>query len=161
MKNACLTLLFATLALGAAAQKITVKRNLVTVNGQPYARIEPAGEQVFGISNMYYVSSLQNERLFAVKALQLNDPANASPNNPTGGVNYVQFVFTASRQYVETSMPMSGFRMINVARIIYAARLFKNGVLDPQAITDFSINNGTPYSVRRHALDQVGLLPSE
>lgn len=158
------TLLFAgalgLLALGASAQKIAVKHTLVTVDRQPYAHLEPGGETVFGISDTYYVSSAQNERLFAVKYLVLNDPANASPANPTGGTGYLQFVFTAARLYVETSVPASGFRPINVARIIYAARLLKGDKLDPQAMADFATNNGALYSARRHALEQPLLVPA-
>ena len=66
MKNLFFLLLFSLTALGAAAQKIAVSRNLITVNRQPYARIEPGGETVFGVSNMYYVSSLQ----MAVKVIE-------------------------------------------------------------------------------------------
>jgi len=160
MKTLLLALAGSLLALGASAQKLAIKRNLVTVDRQPYAHIEPAGETIFGISDMYYVSSAQNERLFAVKYLVLNDPAAASPTNPTGSIGYVQFVFTNARLYVETSAPASGFRPINVARIIYAARLLKGDKLDPQAVADFAVNNGTLYSARRHALEQPLLAPA-
>ena len=160
MKNLFFLLLFSLTALGAAAQKIAVSRGLITVDRQPYAHIEPGGETVFGVSNMYYVSSLQNERLFVVKYLALNDPANSSPNNPTGSTGYVQFVFTAARLYVEMSVPASGFRTINIARIIYAARLLKEDKLDPQAMADFAVNNGTPFSARIRVLEQPMLLPA-
>ncbi len=160
MKNLFFLLVFSLMTLGAAAQKIAVSRNLITVNRQPYARIEPGGETVFGVSNMYYVSSLQNERLFVVKYLTLNDPANSSPNNPTGSTGYVQFVFTAARLYVEMAVPLSGFRTINIARIVYAARLLKEDKLDPQAVADFAVNYGTPYSARIQVLAQPLLLPA-
>lgn len=57
-------------------------------------------------------------------------------------------------------MPVSGFRTINVARIIYAAHLLKDRKLDPQAVADFAISNGTPFSARRHALEQPLLVPA-
>jgi hypothetical protein len=160
MKNLFFLLLFSLTALGAAAQKIAVSRNLITVNRQPYARIEPGGETVFGVSDMYYVSSLQNERLFVVKYLTLSDPATSSPGNPTGSTGYVQFVFTAARLYVEMNVPASGFRTINIARIIYAARLLKDDKLDPQAVADFAVNNGTPFSARLQVLSQPLLVPA-
>ena len=160
MKNLFLLLLFSLAALGAMAQKINVSRNLATVDRQPYIRFEPGGETVFGISDTYYVSSLQNERLFLVKHLTLNDPANSSPTNPTGSTGYVQFVFTAARLYVEMNVPASGFRTVNIARIIYAARLLKDDKLDPQAVADFAVNYGTPFSARLQVLEQPLLLPA-
>jgi len=160
MKNLFLLLLFSLMAFAATAQKIAINRKLITVDRQPYAHIEPGGETVFGISDMYYVSSLQGERLFVVKYLTLNDPGNSSPNNLTGSTGYVQFVFTAARLYVEMNVPASGFRTINIARIIYAARLLKDDKLDPKAVEDFAVNNGTPFSARRQMLEQPLLLPA-
>jgi hypothetical protein len=153
MKNLFCTLLLTLLALGATAQKIAVKKNLMTVDGQPYARLEPDGSALS--SSQFYVNSPQNNRLFVVKLLSFNDPANVSPNNLTGSTDYLQFVFPASGQVAET--PLLGlFRSLSVARKIYPARLLKNGALDPQAVADFILVNGTPFSARRQALDQVG-----
>ncbi len=152
MKNLFCTLLFATLTFGAGAQKIAVKSNLMTVGGQPYARLLADGGAL--TSTQYYVSSPQNERLFVVKLLSFNDPANACPSNPTGNTDYLQFVFTASRTVVETPVP-GLFRALSLARKIYAAQLLRNGTLDPQAVADFAVNNGTVYSQRRQALDQT------
>ncbi|QKG57615.1 hypothetical protein GKZ68_13870 [Hymenobacter sp. BRD128] len=156
MKNLFCTLLLTLCIVGAYAQKIAVKKNLMTVDGQPYARIEGDGGAL--TSTQYYINSPQNERLFVVKLLSFNDPGNASPNNPTGSTAYLQFVFTASRIIVETPMP-GLFRSLSVARQIYGAQLLKNGALDKQAVADFSVNNGTVYSERRRALDQAAYMP--
>lgn len=152
MKHLFYTLLLAGLALGASAQKIAVKKNLMTVDGQPYARFEADGGSLS--SSQYYVSSPQNARLFVVKLLSFNDPANASPDNLTGNTCYLQFVFPASGQVAETAL--SGlFRSLSLARKIYPARLLQNGALDPRAVADFVLVNGTPFSARRRALDQA------
>jgi hypothetical protein len=157
MKNLFFSLLLTLCATGAFAQKVAVKKNLMTVDGRPYARIEGDGGALG--SNQYYVNSPQNERLFVVKLLSFNDPSSASPTNPTGSTAYLQFVFTASRTIVETPLP-GLFRSLSVARQIYSAQLLKNGALDQQAVADFAVNNGTVYSERRRALDQAAYLPA-
>lgn len=155
MKNLFCALLLSCLALGATAQKIAVKKNLMTVDGQPYARLEADGSALS--SNQFYVNSPQGERLFVVKQLSFNDPANASAPNPTGSTTYLQFVFPATGQVAETYQP-GLFRALNVARQLYPARLLKNGMLDPQAVTEFVLINGTLFSARRQALDRSALL---
>lgn len=158
MKNLFYTLLLALAALSASAQKITVKNNLMTVDKQPYARLEGDGGALS--SSQYYVSSVQGSRLLVVKLLAYNDPANTSPNNPTGATQYLQFVFPASGQMAETEVA-GLFRSLSVARKLYAARLLKDGALDPQAVADFVLVNGMSFSARRHALDQPAwLLPA-
>jgi hypothetical protein len=149
MKTTLAILLFATATLSANAQKIAVKNDLITVDGQPYARIEQ------GETYEYYVSSLQNERLFIVRPLTLQDPA--------GWANYLQFVFTDSRKLVETPIPytfVGGISSTKVARLIYSARLFKNGALDSKAVADFEVNYGAPYSERRQALNRLPIQPT-
>jgi hypothetical protein len=142
MKTLCFVLLL--LAFGTAnAQRIAVKNGLMTVDGQPYARFESDGASTF------YISSLQNERLFVVKEMVLPGAGYSS-----GNVHYLQYVFTATHLVVETPFPPleSYLRATIPARQIYAARLFQNGVLDPKAVADFSTNNGTPYSDHQRQL---------
>ncbi len=150
MKTFFATLLLAALALSANAQKIAVKNDLITVDGQPYARLER------GETEEYYVSSPQNERLFIVRPLMLQDPS-------SGWEGYLQFVFTESRKLVETPKPIENFRILSptkLARIIYSARLLKDGALDPKAVADFEVNYGAPYSERRQALNQLLVQPT-
>ena len=139
MKIFCFVLLL--LAFGTAnAQRIAVRNGLMTVDGQPYARLESDG------GSTLYVSSLQNERLFVVKDMVL-----PGTGHPAGNVHYLQYVFTATHLVVETTFPAleTYFRPVIPARQIYAARLFQNGTLDLKAVADFRTNNGTPYSDRQ------------
>jgi hypothetical protein len=149
MKTTLATLLLAATTLSATAQKITIKKDLITVDGQPYAHLEK------GEAQEYYISSLQHERLFIVRPLTLQDPA--------GWASYLQFVFTDSRKLVETPGLASGFQIlspIRLARQIYSARLLKEGALDPKAVAAFEINYGAPYSERRQALNQLPVAPT-
>lgn len=149
MKTTLATLLLAAAALSATAQKIAIKKDLITVDGQPYARMEQ------GETEEYYISSPQHERLFLVRPLLLQDP--------NGWENYLQFVFTDSRKLVETPPLPAPFHAISptkLARLIYSARLLKNGALDPKALEDFEINYGAPYSARRQALNQQLVQPT-
>lgn len=149
--------LLSTLALPARAQRIALKKDLITVDGQPYLRIER------GELREFYISSPQRERLFVVRQMALQDPL--------GSANYLEYTFTglADRQRLnghyakaETPRPPDVFNILyptTLARIIYSAHLLKDGALDPQAVTDFVGIYGTPYSKRRDALNQPGVLP--
>ncbi|MBJ6143372.1 hypothetical protein [Hymenobacter sp. BT559] len=149
MKTTLATLLLAAAALSANAQKIAIKKDLITVDGEPYAYLEQ------GEAYEYYVSSPQKQRLFIVRPLTLQDPA--------GWASYLQFVFTDSRKVVETPKPSENFHVLSptkLARIIYSARLLKDGALDPKAVADFEVNYGAPYSERRQALNQLPTQPT-
>ncbi|MVN76834.1 hypothetical protein GO988_10915 [Hymenobacter sp. HMF4947] len=155
MKNLLLTLVMAALSLTSFGQKIAAKKNLITVDKQPYASIEYDGVDT------YYVSSPQNERLFVVKWLYFNDPAAASATNAGGATSYLQFIFPGSHTLVETATPAPSFTAfpLILARQIYTARLLKNGALDSQAVADFASINGLLYSARRQALDRPIVVP--
>lgn len=150
-------LALSTFALPAHAQRFAVKKDFITVDGQPYIRIER------GELKEFYISSPQHERLFVVRQLALQDPLGSS--------SYLEFTFTGpfnssrlfSGQYAkaETPRPADVFNIlypITLARIIYNAHLLKDGALDSQAVADFIGIYGTPYSSRRNALNQPGVV---
>lgn len=147
MKNLCFTLLLALLTFSGFAQKIAIKDDLITVDKQPYAHIEAGEIYLINHSNLFYIKSLQNKPLFVVKAMGLNDPT-------AGILSYLQFIFLDSKLVVEVpnSTPL---RFMTAARQVYAARLLKNGELDPQAVANFDLIHGHIYSDRRLALNQL------
>ncbi len=150
----CTLLLLAGLATSAFAQKTAVKKGVILLDKQPYAHIENAGDYT------YYISNLQNERLFVVKHLYFIDPQSANLVNGATETHYWQFVFTKSKTVVE--MPFFatyGLDSEVVARKICLARLLKNDALDPQALADFVTNNGAVYSERREALNRAAATP--
>ena len=153
MKTLLCSLAFLALATTSYAQKIKVEGELITVDGQPYARIEQEGCGLMDVDCFYYVKSLQNQRLFIVKQQDFNDPAEVSATSPQGRTMYLQFVFTAAKTKAETSYPTTlHLRALDVARKVYKAQLIKDGTLDEQAATDFVTNTGTPFSERRQAI---------
>jgi hypothetical protein len=105
LRLALLLLTFST----ADAQRIAIKNGLITVDGQPYARFESDG------SSTFYISSLQNERLFVMKEMVL-----PGAGHPAGNVRYLQYVFTAAHLVEETPFPSfeSHFRASISARQI-------------------------------------------
>lgn len=149
MKNLLFTLLLlAGFLPGAYAQKVALKKGVIFLDDQPYARLAADGDAVF------YVSSLKNERLFVVNKLSLNDPAAAGPTNTEGEVRYWQFVFTKSKTVVEMPYQRTyGETQRVIARKICLAQLLKNDELDPQALVDFATNNGALFTERRRALN--------
>jgi hypothetical protein len=154
MKTLLFTFLLLTSFLsGAYAQKITIKKGVILLDNQPYARIAADGDASF------YLSNLKNERLFIVNRLSLNDPAAAAPTNATGEVKYWQFVFTKSKMVVEMPYQLIfGETARVIARKIFLAQLLKNDELDPQALADFATNNGALFTERRRALNSPPLL---
>jgi hypothetical protein len=155
------SLALSTFALSAQAQRFAIKKDLITVDGQPYLRIER------GELKEFYISSPQHERLFVVRQMTLQDPL--------GSATYLEYTFTGlggpfkdARSLhghytkAETPRPLDVFNIVyptTLARIIYNAHLLKDGALDPQAVVDFAGIYGTPYSKRRDALNQPGVLP--
>jgi hypothetical protein len=114
----------------------------MTIDSKPYARFEADR------TNTFYVSSLQNERLFVAKEMALPSLVLAGVGQSSRRVRYLQYAFTASHTVIETPFPTSEayFRPITPARQIYAAHLFQDGALGPKAVADFLTNNGTPFS---------------
>lgn len=154
MKTLLFTLLLLTGFLSEAyAQNIAVKKGIILLDNQPYARMMADGDRCF------YISNLKNERLFVVNRLSLNDPAAAQAANPTGEVKYWQFVFTKSKTVVETPYQRTyGETERVIVRKICLAQLLKNDELDPQALADFVTNNGTLFTERRRALNSPPML---
>jgi hypothetical protein len=154
------SLVLSTFALSAHAQRFAIKKDLITVDGQPYIRIER------GELKEFYISTPQNQRLFVVRQLTLQDPL--------GSANYLEYTFTGytgpftssrllNEHYAkaETPRPADVFNILyhtTLARIIYNAHLLKDGALDSQAVVDFIGIYGTPYSKRRDALNQPGVV---
>jgi hypothetical protein len=154
MKTLLVTLLFLTGFLSEAyAQKIAVKKGVIFLDNQPYARMAADGDRCF------YISNLKNERLFVVNRLSLSDPTASEPTNPTGEVKYWQFVFTKSKTVVEIPYQRTyGETERVIARKICLAQLLKNDELDSQALADFVTNNGTLFTERRRALNNPPML---
>jgi hypothetical protein len=149
-------ILLALLAASSSsfAQRFAVKRDVVTVDGQPFLKFESDGY------TSLYISSLQNERLLVVKEMELSDPA----LRQTGSINnahfYLQYVFLKPHTIVETPRPPAFTSLpVMVARTLYAARLLQNDALSQPALNEFALVNGTVYSERRQALNQAGWLP--
>jgi hypothetical protein len=156
MKLLLFSLLLLLSAPASFAQKFAVKGDLVTVDGQPYFRFESDG------SSLFYINSLQHAHLFVVKALRLNDPVLNTPTNPGGEQWYLQYVFLQPHTVVElpshvglTSLPLP----VQIARTLYVTRVLQAGRVDPAALAEFALVNGTLYSDRRQALNQASWLP--
>ncbi|MGI4870145.1 MAG: hypothetical protein ACRYFX_03085 [Janthinobacterium lividum] len=162
MKTIFFSLLLTGLATSAFAQKIKVENDLVTVDGQPYARIEKDGCGMMDLDCSYHVKSLQNQQLFTVKQVIFNDPGQISASNPEGRTLYLQYIFTASRTTAETSFPATlHLRALDVARKVYQAHLLKEGTLDAEVADTFVLDKGTPFSQRRREINpQVIVVPS-
>ncbi len=159
MKALLFPLAFMALSATAIAQKPGVSDNIITADGAPYAQIEKDGCGAYSPQCQYYVSTLKGKRVFFVRHLQFDDPAEASAANGKGTVHYLQFVFSKSGATAETPYPATlVLRAKDVARIVVKARLLHAGELDEEAAAAFVNNMGTPYSDRRKKLDGPDLL---
>ena len=160
MKTLLYTLSLLLLAASGFAQKIAVKGNLVTVDRQPFVRVESDGGLLALGQRTLYVSLPNGERVLVVLEQVLNDPAASTPENPAGSVRYARYLFPTTHTVAELPMSTLGYvRPADIARVLYAARLLHNDRLDPQAVADFTAIYGTPYADRRQALNQALLRP--
>jgi hypothetical protein len=125
-----------------AAQKITVKDNLVSVDQQPVFKLVDTN-----IPNAITLYSLADQKLAVFTAFWYNDPRQITQGNPQGRVGYYEVTF------LDPEMQQCEIRMIglkkNLAQLILNEQLVINGQLATDKVHQFCVINGKKYSEER------------
>lgn len=140
MKKTLLVLCTLLLPCLVLSQAIKVKKGRASVDGSYLCTIDGGV-----LSDAYRIKNQKGEVLFTVRSRSYHDPEKISPSNPKGKVSYHEFVFPGIEDHPETP---SSFAK-GVARTIHTHGLIKDGQLDLEAVHDFIISTGTPYSDNR------------
>jgi hypothetical protein len=137
-------ILTSTSVLFAQKPKYDKKTNEVSV----------AGEHVFNIIRTCYngqdcyfdVFDLSGKKVIRINFLSFRSPVEVTNNNPTGNVDYLEFIFLDSGKKAESSI--APFHPKRVAAIIVNNNLIINGELNEEAMDEFILTNGTRFSER-------------
>ena len=131
----------------AFAQKVDVKDNIITVDGNPYAKIERDGN-LLTAELSFTISSISTGKKLMVIAMQnIFLPERKSWDNPDGRVTYSKFVFLDSADHV-CEADISFLKNDKLAKYIVKNNLIINGELNAPEVKTFALVKGKPFSER-------------
>lgn len=137
-------LLTSITSLLAQKPKYDKKTNEVSVEGEHVFNIIRTCD--FGQNCRFDVYDLAEERVMRINFLSFKSPVEVSSSNPTGNVDYLEFIFLESGKKAEYSIaPIHPKR---VAAIIVSNNLIEEGKLNEEAVDEFILTNGTRFSER-------------
>jgi hypothetical protein len=146
MKHVLILIILLTSFSSLLAQKpkYDKKTNEVTLEGEHVFNIIRTCD--FGQNCRFDVYDLAGERVMRINFLSFKSPVEVSSSNPTGNVDYLEFIFLESGKKAEYSIaPIHPKR---VAAIIINNDLIKDGELNVEAMDEFILTNGTRFSER-------------
>lgn len=126
-------------------QKVTVKKDLVSVNDTPVFTLVSTS-----YPDAYTLYNLNNEKLAVFNAQFYSDSKQITPGNPQGRIGYFDITF------FNEDMDKCEIRIVGakkqLAQLIVSENLVKEGKLDETAIKQFCRVNGTKFSEdRKHS----------
>lgn len=124
------------------AQKVTVKDDIVSVDGTP----------VFSLVSVKYpdgftLFNLNNEKLAVFNAQFYTDSKQITPGNPQGRIGYFDITFL-NQNLDKCEIRIVGFKK-QLAQLIISEGLVKDGKLDETAVKQFCRINGMKFSEDR------------
>jgi hypothetical protein len=124
------------------AQKVTVKDDIVSVDGTP----------VFSLVSVKYpdgytLHNLNNEKLAVFNSQFYTDSKQITPGNPQGRIGYFDITFL-NPDMDKCEIRIVGFKK-QLAQLIISEGLVKDGKLDETAVKQFCRINGMKFSEDR------------
>lgn len=144
MKNACLLLLLALFSISTSfsqKEKISINKNLVSVNNVPVFELD-----VTDNGNSIKLSNLDGKELAFFKGLDFYDSQEITSGNPKGRVIYYETTFMNDQRQCELHIP--GMRKAFV-KFILENKLVVNGEINVEAEDRLILINGKKFSERR------------
>ena len=157
-----LAVVIVLLPLCTMSQKVDVTTDKITVDEADYAVIEKDGGGAFSSTCEFNIKNLAGKKVMVVKSLDMKDSDKKDAANPEGIVHYLQFIFLESKQKAEMDYPsVIILKPVHVAKIIVKAELFKNSELDAEAVNNFVLSKGLPYTDRKKEIAQPKVIVIE
>ena len=142
------TILFALfITCGLFAQKVKIKNEIATVDGEDFIAIKKDGFTELG-SSFAITDFGSDDVLFTMSFYDYNDPDERNQADPKGRVVYAELFFPESDQRVEISTPGKKYAI----KQIYRANLIEGGKLNQDKVDKFVSRHGVRHSVRQ---DQI------
>lgn len=122
------------------------KTKLVLVDGNPSFKIEKT-DCGFGMVECHFdIFDSTGKKQIRINFREFNSPVEVSQSNPKGNVTYFEYIFLESRQKAEVNF--YNLKELKLAKDIVKNGLMKNGMLNKDAVDEFVLVHGTPFSAR-------------
>ena len=135
-------LCFFTFNLFSQEQKVTVKKDMVSVNDSAVFTLVSTN-----YPDAYTLYNLNNEKLAVFNAQFYSDSRQVTPGNPQGRIGYFDITF------FNADMDKCEIRIVGakkqLAQLIISEGLVKDGKLDETAVKQFCLINGMKFSEDR------------
>ena len=135
-------LLFFTFNLFSQEQKVTVKKDLVSVDGSAVFTLVATN-----YPDAYTLYNLNNEKLAVFSSQFYSDSKQITPGNPQGRIGYFDITF------FNADMNKCEIRIVGakkqLAQLIISENLVKEGELDETAVKQFCRIHGMKFSEDR------------
>lgn len=135
-------LFFFTFNIFAQEQKVTVKNDLVSVNGSPVFILISTN-----YPDAYTLLNLSKEKLAVFNAQFYSDSKQITPGNPQGRIGYFDITFF-NEEMDKCEIRIVGAKK-QLAQLIISEGLIKDGKLDETAVKQFCRINGMKFSEDR------------
>lgn len=133
----------------AYTQKVEIEKNKILVDNKEWAGFAKEGgcDLLANICNIE-LSSLSGKKEIVVRMLSFKDWKEVSRYNKEGTVWYWEFTFLSSRQKADMLVRYNSKKDEKLAKDLVKAGFFKDGEIDPTAVDNFVLINGTKLSQR-------------
>lgn len=132
-------LLFSVFTTFSQEQKITLKKDLVSINNTPLFKLASSN-----YPNSFTLYNLENERLAVFNAHHYNDSRQVNSGNPQGRIGYFDITFL-NEDMDKCEIRIVGMKK-HLAQLIYSEKLVRDGKLDEVAVKQFCRIHGIKFS---------------
>ncbi|MFT6923148.1 MAG: hypothetical protein ACJA1C_002158 [Crocinitomicaceae bacterium] len=94
----------------------------------------------------FEIFDLSGKKIIRINHRSFKSLVEKTDTNPDGTVRYLEFIFLESGQKAEYDS--SVIKQKRVAKLVVTNNLIKDGVLNEEAMNEFILVNGTPFSER-------------
>lgn len=136
------SILFISFATLSQKQKVKVKNDIVTLDGNPMFKMVSSN-----YPDAYTIYSLEDEKLAIFNAQYYNDPKQITAGSPEGRVGYFEITFF-NGDLDQCEIRIVGFKK-QLAQHIISAGLIVDGQLVEKAVKEFCAINGSKFSEAR------------
>ena len=150
MKKTFLPLFIVLFSTNLHAQKVKIDSGKIYVDGNVFALMEKDGCKAFSITCLYTIKNLNDKPALVIKFNIEKIESEISAANVKGEVSYAEFIFLQSKQ--KGQIARLRMKEEKVCEQVVKAKLFKNGELDEEAVSNFVLVNPVVYGLPKQEI---------